>query len=303
MGHAGYPCDVRSLSFLFSRRWVLFLLSVLIVGAGTWWLGEWQFDQLEKRKAANEVVRTNEMLTPTPVEEVLSPGAEIDSDDEWRLVEATGRYLPEETVLVRYASSPSGAGGSGVDVVVPLRTEDGTVLLVNRGWQMRADISGTIGDIPEPPTGEVTVTGWVRPDGDGSSTQVVDGTTRAISSTEISETEGLGTTYGGWIELRDEDGRTAEPLEAAQLPTLDNGPHFFYGLQWWFFGVLALGGFLYLAYDEWRGGPARREQRQGEKPPTKADIRRARRAAAKQAEREARLAGEQPDRASADTTR
>jgi len=291
------------LSFLFSRRWVLFLLSVLIVGAGTWWLGEWQFDQLEKRKAANEVVRTNEMLTPTPVEEVLSPGAEIDSDDEWRLVEATGRYLPEETVLVRYASSPSGAGGSGVDVVVPLRTEDGTVLLVNRGWQMRADISGTIGDIPEPPTGEVTVTGWVRPDGDGSSTQVVDGTTRAISSTEISETEGLGTTYGGWIELRDEDGRTAEPLEAAQLPTLDNGPHFFYGLQWWFFGVLALGGFLYLAYDEWRGGPARREQRQGEKPPTKADIRRARRAAAKQAEREARLAGEQPDRASADTTR
>jgi cytochrome oxidase assembly protein ShyY1 len=252
VGHAGYPCDVRSLSFLFSRRWVLFLLSVLIVGAGTWWLGEWQFDQLEKRKAANEVVRTNEMLTPTPVEEVLSPGAEIDSDDEWRLVEATGRYLPEETVLVRYASSPSGAGGSGVDVVVPLRTEDGTVLLVNRGWQMRADISGTIGDIPEPPTGEVTVTGWVRPDGDGSSTQVVDGTTRAISSTEISETEGLGTTYGGWIELRDEDGRTAEPLEAAQLPTLDNGPHFFYGLQWWFFAGLAVFGFFYLAWDERR---------------------------------------------------
>nr|WP_207950143.1 SURF1 family protein [Nocardioides ochotonae] len=290
------------MSFLFTRRWILFLLAIIVLGTGTWWLGEWQFDQLEKRKAANEVVRTNEMLTPSPVEEVLSPGAEIDSDDEWRLVEATGRYLPEETVLVRYATSPSGEG-SGVDVVVPLRTTDGAVLLVNRGWQVRADISGTIGDIPEPPDGEVTVTGWVRPDGEGSSTEVVDGSTRAISSEAISEAEGLGTTYGGWIELRDEDGQSAAPLESAQLPTLDNGPHFFYGLQWWFFGVLGLGGFLYLAYDEWRGGPANRKQRQGEKPPSKADIRRARRAAAKQAEREARLAAEQPDRAPADSTR
>ena len=26
-----------------------------------------------------------------------------------------------------------------------------------------------------------------------------------------------------------------------ELPELDNGPHFFYGLQWWFFGLLALG--------------------------------------------------------------
>ena len=34
-------------------------------------------------------------------------------------------------------------------------------------------------------------------------------------------------------------------------------PHFFYGLQWWFFGLLAVGGFLYLVYDEWRGGTRR----------------------------------------------
>ena len=36
----------------------------------------------------------------------------------------------------------------------------------------------------------------------------------------------------------------------AELPDLGNGPHFFYGLQWWFFGVLAVFGFFYLAYDE-----------------------------------------------------
>ena len=39
-----------------------------------------------------------------------------------------------------------------------------------------------------------------------------------------------------------------------ELPELDNGPHFFYGLQWWFFGVLAVFGFSYLLYDERRNG-------------------------------------------------
>ena len=53
----------------------------------------------------------------------------------------------------------------------------------------------------------------------------------------------------------------AEPLATAELPDLGNGPHFFYGLQWWFFGLLAVFGFCYLAYDEWRG-PRGRSGRQ-----------------------------------------
>ena len=50
-----------------------------------------------------------------------------------------------------------------------------------------------------------------------------------------------------------EVGGTAEkPLAAVELPEINDGPHFFYGLQWWFFGLLAIGGFVYLVYDEWR---------------------------------------------------
>jgi hypothetical protein len=45
-----------------------------------------------------------------------------------------------------------------------------------------------------------------------------------------------------------------------ELPELNNGPHFFYGLQWWFFGVLAIFGFGYLMYDEWRGPQAARRR-------------------------------------------
>ena len=64
----------------------------------------------------------------------------------------------------------------------------------------------------------------------------------------------------GFVDLRSESPEADQPLAPAELPELDNGPHFFYGLQWWFFGLLALFGFCYLVYDEARGGrgPVRR---------------------------------------------
>jgi cytochrome oxidase assembly protein ShyY1 len=118
----------------------------------------------------------------------------------------------------------------------------------------------------------VTVTGWVRQDASGDSTHVSDQSTRSISSREISKALGI-TTYGGFVDLDSEDPGPDEALEKAELPDLSNGPHFFYGLQWWFFGLLAVGGFFYLAYDEWRGGPGaerlRRARRDG--PPGRSD--------------------------------
>ena len=51
----------------------------------------------------------------------------------------------------------------------------------------------------------------------------------------------------------------ATPLVRAELPDLGNGPHFFYGLQWFFFGVLAVFGFFFLAYDERNKRRAARE--------------------------------------------
>ena len=249
---------MRSLRFLLSRRWLLFALAVTLLAWGAWWLGEWQFHRLEDRKASNAVVRTNEALPPAPVADVLTPGATVPDSAEWRVVSATGTYAVDDTVIVRYRTRE---GRSGVDVVVPLVTPDGTSLLVDRGW-LATEGSGTASpdDVPLPPAGEVTVTGWVRSDGRGDSTRVSDQSTRAISSVAIGEALDRDV-YGGFVDLRSEDPEPATALEPAELPDLDNGPHFFYGLQWWFFGLLALFGFGYLAYDEWRGGPRGQRER------------------------------------------
>lgn len=254
---------MRSWGFLLSRRWLLFALTVAGLVTGTVWLGNWQFDRLTERKADNVVVLANQTKEPAPVADVLAVGRTVEDTDEWRLVEATGTYAVDDTVVVRYRSRD---GASGIDVVVPLVTPDGPALLVDRGW-LEARPDGTDrGGIPEPPAGEVTVTGWVRADGTGDSTAVTDQSARAISSQEIGDALGREV-YGGFVELRAEDGAPAEGLAPVELPEIGNGPHFFYGLQWWFFGVLAVFGFCYLAWDERKRGPrGERRTRTATKP-------------------------------------
>ncbi len=237
---------LSSWRFLLSRRWVLFFLAVVVVGYGTWWLGEWQFGRLHDRKERNAIVVANEDRTPVPVTDVLAPGRAVAESDEYRLVTATGRYDVADTVVVRYRTRDS---APGVEVVVPLVTAEGTAVVVDRGWFGTDDPEIEPEDLPAPPPGEVTITGWVRADGTGSSTEIVGHSTRAISSTKIGEaidTEVLT----GFVALKSEDPAPEEALEPVELPDLGEGPHFFYGLQWWFFGVLAAGGFGYLAWDE-----------------------------------------------------
>jgi cytochrome oxidase assembly protein ShyY1 len=239
---------VRSLSFLVSRRWILFALVVVLLAWLAWWLGEWQFHRLEDRKERNAVVERNVKADPVPAGEVLAVGEKVSSSEQYRRVTATGEYDVADTVIVRYRTHD---GESGVDVVVPLVTKEGPVLLVDRGWLATGNSGARPDDVPAPPSGDVSVTGWVRLDGSGRSTDVTDKSTRSISSGTIAEALDL-TAYGGFVDLESESPQADEPLEPAELPDLGNGPHFFYGLQWWFFGLLAVFGFFYLAYDEWK---------------------------------------------------
>ncbi|WP_051485369.1 SURF1 family cytochrome oxidase biogenesis protein [Nocardioides sp. J54] len=253
---------LASWRFLLSRRWVLFFLAIILLGYGTWWLGEWQFGRLEDRRERNEVVAANEDRAPVPVSEVLAPGRPVAKDDEWRLVSARGVYDVEDTVVVRYRTR---SGMPGVEVVVPLVTADGTAVVVDRGWFATDDPQIGPDELPAPPAGEVAITGWVRADGEGDSTKVVGRSTRAISSERIGEAIGTPV-LTGFVALKAEDPEPEDALEPVELPELGEGPHFFYGLQWWFFGVLGIGGFAYLAWDERRNG-RRGERRRKERAP------------------------------------
>lgn len=239
---------MRSFAFLLSRRWLIFAVVVALLAWLAWVLGEWQFDRLDQRRDTNAQVERNEDADPAPVAEVMSTERGPDPGDEWRLVSATGEYDVDNTVTIRYRTRE---GEPGVDVVVPLVTTSGEVVAVDRGWMPSDNRGGTPDDIPAPPSGEVTVTGWLRLDAEGSSAVVANRSARSVSGEEIGQALDLPM-FWGFLDLDSEDPEPEQQLAPVELPDLGEGPHFFYGLQWWFFGLLALVGFGWLARDEWR---------------------------------------------------
>jgi cytochrome oxidase assembly protein ShyY1 len=234
--------------FLLSRRWVLFAVAVALMAFGAVQLGEWQFDRLHERERRNEWTERNLAADPAPVDAVLAVGEPVLADREWTRVRMRGEYDADATVVVRYQTRD---GEAGVDVVTPLVTGSGTAVLVDRGWVPTNNTGTAPSELPAPPSGEVAVVGWVRADATGRGIEVEDGSTRAISSEEI----GAGLdypVYAGFVDAESETPPPAETVERTELPDLGEGPHFFYGLQWWFFGALAVFGFGYLAWDERR---------------------------------------------------
>ena len=240
---AGYRRGVYR--FLLQRRWLGLLLLVMVLGAVCVRLGLWQLERLGERQASNERIAAYLDAEPVPVGDVTSVGAAVPSSQEWRRVVAVGTYDPSGQVVVRYQSRD---GGRGVDVVTPLVTAGGTAVLVDRGWMPGE--APTAAEVPDPPTGTVTVTGWLRADSgaDTAATRPEDGQVRAISST------GIGTTvdyplYRGYIALT-EQSPSQSGLAPAPPPGLGQGPHLYYGLQWFFFAGLAIFGWCYFAWVE-----------------------------------------------------
>lgn len=247
--------------FLLSRRWILFFVAVAVA---TWLavqLGQWQFNRLDERKDSNHTVAHNLDQPPVPIAELMSPDRPTTRGQEWRRVTAHGTWDDEHTIVLKYQTRDNAAG---VDVITPLVTSTGQAVLVNRGWMATKNTSARP-DLPAVDEGTVTVTGWVRRDATGSASRVSDLSTRALSSRSVSKVVPYPL-YRGFLQLDVQSPTPVAKLTPVDLPDdTSNGPHFFYGLQWWFFGVMAAFGFCYLAWDEWR-------QKRQPKPVASADL-------------------------------
>lgn len=235
--------------FLFTRRWVLFAVAVAALAWLATELGQWQFHRLDDRREENSRVAENLDQPPVPIDDLMAVGRPVAERDEWRKVIVHGTWDDASTIVLKYQTR---GGAPGVDVVTPLVTSTGDAVLVDRGWMSTANNGGERPDLPSATGGEVTVIGWVRADGTGRATEVNDLETRALSSRAVAEV--LDTPlYGGFLDLSRQRPEPAAALEPIELPDdTSDGPHFFYGLQWWFFALLAVVGFGYLAYDESR---------------------------------------------------
>jgi cytochrome oxidase assembly protein ShyY1 len=241
--------------FLLSGRWLAFAALVVIVAGVCVRLGMWQFDRLEERRADNERIEANLGVEPAPIDSVLAGAEAVGPDLEWRRVTVTGRYDAERQLVVTQQTRDV---GPGVDVLTPLVTPSGTAVLVDRGW-IAISAPSEVPKPPDPPSGSVSVTGWLRTDSGAEewATTPDDGTVRAIASDRLAP----GLPYDllpGWVALTEQTPPGDAELAAPEEPDLGQGPHFFYGLQWWFFAALAVGGYGWFA---WTEAHPRRERR------------------------------------------
>lgn len=217
-----------------------------------YFLGQWQWHRYEDRKERAQRITSHYDAQPVPITEVVGTGP-MSLADEWTRVSATGSYAAQQTLLVRNRPLE---GTYGYEVLVPLRLADGSAVIVDRGWVPNAGSAEELPEVPAAPTGEVTVTGWLRPSERSLGRHLPPGQLASIHLAEASEQVGRDL-LGAYLVLEQE--RTAAgttPTRPAVLerPDTDLGPHQAYAFQWW--GAM-IAGFVLV----WFG--ARREYLQG----------------------------------------
>jgi cytochrome oxidase assembly protein ShyY1 len=235
--------------FLLSPRWLRLIAAALVVAAGCVALGFWQLDRFHQKQARSDLVHENVAAEPVPADELLGDGRALPAAEEWRRVEAHGRYDEAHELLVRNRPLE---GSTGYYVLTPLVTDDGPALLVNRGWVPVGATARTRPEVPSAPAGEVTVIARMRPsEPSDHKAAPLAGQVRRIDVAAIAATLPYDV-YGGYGELVEQRPAAAASPTVLPEPEPGLGPHLAYAFQWWLFAVIALVGVAVLARREAR---------------------------------------------------
>lgn len=210
-------------------------------------LGAWQLDRHDQRAERNETVEERTALPAVPVTDALAeagcPGRPDCTDApaaglRFRTVSAEGTY-GEDVLLVDNRSKD---GLPGAWVLAPLQLDDGSVLVVNRGFQFNASASGAV-DPPPPPAGTVAVEGYVAVwEGSGCGVRTDDSGApvgMACLRQDTAETAFGTDVLPVVVQAQRSEPADADELAPVPLPELDAGPHRSYAVQWFTFATLA----------------------------------------------------------------
>lgn len=236
------------LRIVLTRRWAVRIVGGMVLAAAFVALGMWQLDRNEQRQARNAVIEENLARDPLPVGEVLSVDGLAGPSDRWTPVRVSGTYDTANELVIRLRPLD---GQRGVHVLTPLVTDDGAAVLVDRGFVPSA--GAEVPEVPAAASGEVEVTGRVRPSevGRGTGGDPASGAIRYVDVAALAE-ELPYPLYGGWVELTEQRPPAAAALEPLPPPEIDAGPHLSYAIQWFAFAVIGIGGFVMLVRTEAR---------------------------------------------------
>lgn len=222
-------------------RWSVYVLIAIGFAVVCVFLSHWQFDRNASRAEQISLVDANYDADPVPLDALIGADGVFHADDEWHPVALRGEYLADQQLLVR--NRPHG-GTSAFEVLVPFQTDEGRILIVDRGWVAPGE-----GDTPDsvaaPPSGSVEVVVRLREgEAAASSRSAPPGQVATIDLPAVAELVGGDVVTSAYGQLVSED-PSAPALGTFDSPTDDPGPHLSYAIQWILFAVM---GFIFIGY-------------------------------------------------------
>jgi len=199
------------------------------------WAAQWQYHRGVDRHARNTIIE--ERIAKDPI--ALS---EIDKNlpnNEWQSVLATGSFDQEKQILLRNRYSE---GKYGYEVLTLFTSTSGEKFWVDRGWVQAGATATTAPEITKVPETQVSITGRFRLDSSlpRGSFFAIPGSGEGLVS-ELNAQSQLDTEKF-YLDLLNGSDPSLTPAVTAQLPSLSDGPHMAYALQWIFFGGLVIYG-------------------------------------------------------------
>ena len=249
------------------RRWGPWLGLVVLFAIATSMLSSWQFDRREERVTRIQQVQNNYDKAPIDISELVWKEEDGLFQMEWRPVRVTGSYLTDEVFLVR--NRPL-SGQPGFLQLVPFVLSNGQVLIVERGWLASGSNLTEPKSNPVPAPGEYEILVRVRAGEEDLGRQETT-TLASIDLAEVAQrlgSESVITDFYGRLAL--EDPQNSELPMPMPKPSLNEGNHLSYAIQWIIFGLMAFGAFIWAYRNdrrllaEQRGEIPKRTRRQGQ---------------------------------------
>lgn len=258
---------------LLTRRWLAALAVAAVFASGCVLLGRWQWSRYVYKADRAQQVQTYYDAPAVPLTQVLPrPDAPLAPDQVWRRVEVRGTYAPGDQLMVR--NRPQNIV-YGYEVLVPLHVQDGSTILIDRGWVPNAERADILPQVPAAPVGQVRVTGWLRPGEATLNDALPHGQLASIDLGAAARQLATPLRPAYVVLQAEDDGSGTAPARPQPLlpPQTDTGPHFAYALQWWL--AVPLGFVVVFVYSrrEWLESTGEAQRRREVKAATPKKVR------------------------------